>query len=132
MYGLDLATLKVGDEVAIARCGRWSIHSEGVYTVTKVNKMVVVVQRGAIARTFSVKRRVEKSKGSSYYSSAWLEAIEDLQSRETVYAAARNRDAAWKAAEDAARGKDLAALKDTVAKLESCVYNTHSETQRSK
>ena len=119
MWGLDYAALKVGQEVAIARTGTWRIFSEGVYTVVKANKLKVVVRRNSdgYERTFSVKRKCEMSQEASYRA-AYLESVEDMRLREAQYAAQRDRASAWTAAEQAARDKNLAALREAVAKLE--------------
>jgi hypothetical protein len=120
MWGLSLSTLKVGDEVAIARPGSWHTHSEGVYTVVKANKMVVVVQRKSdgYERTFSVKRGVEKGNESRYHT-PYLESVESMQKREAANALERDKRHAWKQAESAAQQKDLTSLKEIVAQLEA-------------
>ena len=120
MWGLDYAKLAVGQEVAICRTGSWRTMSEGVYTVVKADKMKVVLRRASdgYQRTFSVKRRVELGKSESRYNSAYLETVADMQQREASYAAERDRKQAWTDAEQAARNKDLNALRVLVAKIE--------------
>lgn len=118
MWGLDYATLKVGQEVAIARVGSWRVFSEGVYTVVKVDKIKIVLRRNSdnYERTFSVKRKCEMGRGDPWRSS-YLESVEDMEKREAQYAAERDRASAWSTAEQAARDKNLAALQEAVAKL---------------
>lgn len=122
MWGLDYTTLKVGDDVAVARTGSWDTHCEGTYTVTKTNKMKIVVQRKSdgYERVFSVKRRCELSATSRYHS-AFLESVEDQQTRQAKKAAERELRNTWKLAENAATNKDLATLRQLVDKLAEIV-----------
>lgn len=120
MMDLDYTKLAVGDKVAIARTGSWSIMNEGVYTVVKVNKMVVVVRREAdgYERTFSVKRRCETS-STNRYRSAFLETVDAQEAREESRKKEREYRQSWADLERAALNRDLAAAKALVAKLES-------------
>lgn len=120
MYDLDYAALQEGQQVAVSRSGNWRTNNEGIYTVVKVNKMKVVLQRESdgYTREFSVKRRVELGRNESRWSSPFIETVAAMQEREAQYAAERNRKQIWVDAEQAARDKDLAKLKDIVAKLE--------------
>ena len=122
MWGLDYSTLKVGDEVAIARSGTWSLFSEGVYAVVKVNKMKVFVQRKAdgYERVFSVKRGCEFG-DYDRYCSAFLETVADHQAREAKRRQEQKVRAAWSTAEKAAQNKDIAQLRQALADLELLV-----------
>lgn len=119
MYGLNYATLAVGQEVAVSRSGNWRTHNEGVYTVVKANKLKVVLQRvsDGYQREFSVKRKVELGKSESRWNSPYIESVQDMQRREAQYAAERDRRQTWADAEQAARDKDLTKLKAIVDKL---------------
>jgi hypothetical protein len=113
------AELTVGQEVAVSRSGNWRTHNEGVYKVVKANKLKVVVQRisDGYIREFSVKRGVELGKSETRWSSPFIETVAEMQRREATYAAERDRKQAWADAEQAARNKDLDALKDIVDRL---------------
>ena len=122
MWGLDYSTLKVGDEVAIARSGSWSLFSEGVYAVVKVNKMKVFLQRKSdgYERVFSVKRRCEFG-DSDRYRSAFLETVADHQAREEKRRQEQKVWAAWSTAEKAAQNKNISQLRQALANLELLV-----------
>lgn len=116
---LNYSTLKVGDKVAIARQGSWSIYSEGVYTVIKVDKVKVVVKRDddGIERVFSVKRRCEMNAANSYQH-RYLESVEDMQAQEAQYKKKNDISRAWKNIEIASKSKNLGDLRIAVANLE--------------
>ena len=121
MWGLDYSTLKVGDEVSVARTGSWDTRSEGVYVVVKANKMKVVVQRkgDGYERSFSVKRRCE-SGASDRWRSAYLETVADKEEREARQRRERDVKQAWAAVEQAGRNKSVDSLREalhTLAKL---------------
>ena len=120
MWGMDYSTLKVGDEVAVARSGSWMVHSEGVYTVAKVDKLKVVVRRKSdnYERVFSVKRRCEMGKENSYRS-AYLEPVADKEARERKMERERDVRRAWSDAEQAGRNKDMVALRAALALLDA-------------
>ena len=122
MWGLDYTTLKVGDEVGVARTGSWDVHSEGVYVVVKANKMKLVVQRktDGYERVFSVKRRCEAD-ASDRYRAAYLESVADLQQREARKQREREVRSAWAAVEQAGRDKNMSKLRQAVADLELLV-----------
>lgn len=119
---LDYTTLKVGDQVAVARSGGWSIMNEGVYRVVKVNKVKVVVERvsDGYQREFSVKRRCEM-KSNDHYRAGYLETVAAQEAR----IEAREREAAvrnaWRKVETAAAQRDLNTLRQSVAALEALV-----------
>lgn len=119
MWGMDYTTLQVGDEVAVARSGSWMVHSEGIYTVVKVDKLKVVVRRKSdnYERVFSVKRRCEMGKENSYRS-AYLEPVADMEARDRKMARERDIRRAWQEAEQAGRDKDIVALRDALMQLE--------------
>ena len=119
MWGLDYTTLKVGDEVSIARTGSWSIHSDGIYKVVKINKIKVFVQRvsDGYERVFSVKRRCEAG-ASDRYRSAYLESVETKRARDAQQQREREVRSAWAAVEQAGRDKNISKLRQAVADLE--------------
>lgn len=122
MWGLDYTTLKVGDEVGVARTGSWNIHSEGIYTVVKANKMKIVVQRvsDGYQREFSVKRRCEAG-ASDRYRGAYLESVETKRARDAQQQREREVRSAWAAVEQAGRDKNISKLRQAVADLELLV-----------
>jgi hypothetical protein len=118
---LNLNTLQVGQKVAVARYGSWTIMSEGVYIVAKADKVKVVVKRESdgYERTFSVKKGTEK--GSTRYHSAFLESIEDRDARIVKKNAENEVRLAWSKAEQAAQSKNISALRQAMADLELLV-----------
>ena len=118
MWGLDYSTLKVGDEVSVARTGSWDTRSEGVYVVVKANKMKVVVQRkgDGYERSFSVKRRCE-SGASDRWRSAYLETVADKEQREARQQRERDVKYAWAAVEQAGRDKNVSQLREALHSL---------------
>lgn len=115
----NLNELKAGDKVGIARGGSWRVRSEGIYTVSKVDKVKVVLQRESDKheRTFSVKTGDEK--GSSKYRSAFLEPVESQEARNKQQAREQEWSAAWSALEAAVSKKDLASVDTTLALIKS-------------
>lgn len=122
MYGMDYSKLAVGDQVAVARMGSWDVHSEGVYTVVKADKIKVIVQRegDGYERTFSVKKRSEMGKDDRYRA-AYLEPVADKAARDALQQRRRDVNRAWSAAEQAARDKKVSALRAALADLELLV-----------
>lgn len=117
---LDYTTLKVGDQVAVARSGGWSIMNEGVYRVVKINKVKIVVERvsDCYQREFSVKRRCEMG-STDRYRSACLETVAEQEARIERRQQEAAKRQAWSAVEQAARDKDFTALQKAMAVLES-------------
>ena len=122
MWGLDYSTLKVGDEVSVARSGSWDTRSEGVYKVVKVNKLKLIVQRvgDGYERSFSVKRRCE-SGASDRYRSAFLETVADKEQREARQKRERDVKNAWAAVEQAGRGRNVDSLREALHELAKLV-----------
>ena len=118
MWGLDYSTLKVGDEVSVARSGSWDTRSEGVYKVVKVNKLKLIVQRvgDGYERSFSVKRRCE-SGASDRDRSAFLETVADKEQREARQKRERDVKNAWAAVEQAGRSKSVDSLREALHTL---------------
>lgn len=118
---LKYETLREGDQVAVSRVGSWTINNEGIYTVSKANKVKVVLTRTSdgYTREFSIKRRVELGRTETHRSSAFIESLDDFSKRNEFYKKERELAQTWKSAEDAARTKDLTVLKELVAKLEN-------------
>ena len=116
---LNISTLKVGDKVGIYRSGSWTIHSEGIYAVKKVNKVRIILGRESdgYEREFSARTGLEK--GSERYRSASLETVQEQMDRKLGEQQKRAENAAWEQVETAAKRKDLAALRATVAALEA-------------
>ena len=118
MNKLDYTTLQVGQQIAVARPLSWSVSSEGIYRVSKVNKMKVEVTRDSdgYMRQFSVKRQCEVG-STDRYRGAFLETVEDQKARHAEESERRNRVAAWSAVESAARGRDEQALELALVQL---------------
>ena len=117
---MDYTTLKVGDQVAVARSGNWNIQNQGIYTVVKANKIKIVVQRNSdgYERSFSVKRGCEVG-SDSRWESAFIEPVEEQKKR----IAKREHEASirmqWSKMESAVANKDLAALKALITELDA-------------
>ena len=110
----------VGQEVAVIRYGNWGgILQQGVYRVTKSNKVRVHLQRisDGYERVFSAKTGVEQ--GSTRYSSAGIISVE----RYNVIEAARLRKDtlhnAWNTVQEAVKNKDIAEIKAALDVLEA-------------
>lgn len=118
---MDYTTLKVGDIVAVACYGSWSISNQGRYRVTKVNKVKVVVERVSdnYRREFSVRKRSEMGVTASAYHSAFLETVEEQDTRMAAQAKEEAKRHAWDRVEQAVRDKNFAALQKSMAVLES-------------
>ena len=117
---MDYTALKVGDIVAVACYGSWSILNQGRYRVTKVNKVKVVVERVSdnYRREFSVRKRSELGNAVNAYRT-FLETVEEQDARMAAQAKEAAKQHAWKRVEQASRDKNFAALQKAVANLES-------------
>ena len=117
MSMLDYTTLQVGQQIAVARHLSWKVISQGIYRVSKVNKMKVEVTRDSdgYTRQFSVKRRCEV--GNTFLTGAFLETVETQKARQAVESERRDRAAAWHAVQEAARDRDEQALVAALANL---------------
>lgn len=115
----DYAALKVGDMVAVARHGSWNITNQGIYVVSKVNKVKVTVQRigDNYERVFSVRKRRELNGFDDEYYSAFLETVEEQTARENQRRREVEVKNMWREAEGAATRRNLTQLKDLVEKL---------------
>lgn len=115
----DYAALKVGDTVAVAKHGSWSICNQGIYVVTRVNKVKVTVQRVSDnhERVFSVRKRCELGKFADAYHNAFLETVEEQTARVELQRREVEIRNMWRAAEGAAAQRNLTQLKDLVTKL---------------
>jgi hypothetical protein len=115
---MNLSTLNVGDRVSVAYNGSWSIRSQGIYIVTKINKVRITLQRegDGYERKFSVKTGAEI--GSDRYRSAYIESIQDKENREAAALARGKERQAWENAELAATNKDISALRKALRELE--------------
>ena len=118
MWGLDYSTLKVGDEVSVARTGSWDTRSEGVYVVVKANKLKLIVQRktDGYERVFSVKRRCEMG-AEDRYRAAYLETVASKEQREARQQRERDVRSAWAAVEQAGRDKNVSQLREALHSL---------------
>jgi hypothetical protein len=116
---LDYTTLQVGQQVAVAQNGSWTIQNQGVYRVTKVNKVKVVVERvsDGYQREFSVRRRQELTKYDAGYHTAFLESVEDQERRIQQKIHEQAIRAAWAAVEQAGRDRNMQALQAAIADL---------------
>jgi histidyl-tRNA synthetase len=114
----DYSTIKVGQQVSVQSRG----HSEGVYEVTKVNKMRVEVKRisDGYERAFSVKTQIELNRlYRDRYNTARIETVHTKMVREACEAARRIKRELFDKAAEAATRNHLADLKELVQQLEN-------------
>lgn len=116
-------TLKVGDKVAV-----WgtSMFPNRGYTVTKADKMKVVLSRGEAPgsiheRVFSVKRNCELATKTRTYVERYAAIITEAEAEEMAqrHLAQQNRDAAFRKVRDAAENKNIKALREAMVELEA-------------
>ena len=113
----DYSTLQVGQEVAVTRANNWSTSSQGIYKVIKVNKVKVVLEReDGVQREFSVKTK--KELGISYDSKSFIETLGDKLKRDAEQYRQQKLSTAWVNLQQAAQGKDLNKIKQSMAELE--------------
>lgn len=114
---LDYSTLSIGQEVSVARHGNWSTSSEGVYKVIKLDKVKLVLEReDGVQRSFSVKTK--KELGVSYDSRSFVETLGDKLKRDEQNYREQNINNAWVNLQQAAKGKDLDKIKQSIVELE--------------
>ena len=119
--------LQVGQRVAISRWGNWRATSQGIYIVAKVNKLKVVLKRESdgYERVWSVKRNVEigtygVGKGEKYVErNTFIESIESMEARNVKRQHEAMVNGLWRDVEEAAKRKNMTALKDLIAQLEA-------------
>ena len=115
---IQIADLTVGQEVGVVRSGSWDAITQGIYTVTKINKVRAVLARKSdgYVRNFSVKTDNELGNYSSRC--VWVESIKDYTARGEKQSAERARNATWSNLKNAAQKQDLAAIKLFIQELE--------------
>ena len=119
---LDYNTLNIGQEVAVARSGNWSTSSQGVYKVIKLDKVKLVLEReDGVQRSFSVKTK--KELGVSYDSKSFVETLGDKLKRDAEQYRQQKLASAWVNLQQAAQGKDLNKIKQSLAELENLVVD---------
>jgi len=122
---LQLNTLTVGQKVAIAHCSSFgTISNQGVYVVSKVNKLKVALTRESdgYERLFSIKRDAEiRDYGveTSYDKRSFIETVEEQNARKEALAKKTEISLIWKKASEAVESRNLTELKLLVAELES-------------
>ena len=115
---LDYSTLQAGQEVSIARSVNWSTSSQGVYKVIKVNKIKVVLERAdGVQREFSVK--TGKELGTLVHNKSYIETLGDKLKRDAEQYKQQKLGIAWVNLQQAAQGKDLKKIKQSLAELEN-------------
>ena len=126
MAMLNIATLKVGDQVAVARPGSQMTHSEGIYTVVKVNKVRIVVQRDSdgYERNFSAKSGRELNKSFEAYRCPYLEHVSEQTTRNARLQHERNVKEVWSALEQAAASKNIRKFDEAVAALKKLLVQS--------
>ena len=108
---MNLSTLQVKDEVAIARSASWLIVPEGTYVVEKVNKVRVVLHRktDGYVRAFSVRTGKELAHDSRSFASSntFIETVEEAAARQAIRDKERVIRNAWDELAAATKSKDL-------------------------
>jgi hypothetical protein len=96
---MNISTLQVKDEVAIARSASWSVIPEGTYVVEKVNKVRVVLHRktDGYVRVFSARTGKELAHDSHAFASSntFIETVEDAAGRQAIRDKERVISNAW-------------------------------------
>lgn len=125
----------LGQQVGIARAGSWDVMLEGLYTVTKVNKVRVeltitrnMCSGASTTRTFSVKTGRESGdyvSDRTYLMSeadynASVETKRIVRAREDAFTSVRNLSS--KVGRSGISVADLAALKEAVAALDQYAH----------
>lgn len=111
--------MQVNDEVGIIRSGTWGvIHMEGLYRVSKMNKVRIHLQRLAdgYERVFSAKHGREM--GSERYRSAEIVSVARYKEIEARRLKTNRVRAAWLDAANAVQCKNLDVLKAAIATIE--------------
>lgn len=122
MAPLDYTKLVVGQQVAVGKMSRYNSYVwQGVYVVTKVDKMKVVLARVAdgYERSFSVKTGVELNSTATRYTTNSLFSVDDSKANEASKQAAAVQNGMWSDLKEAATRKDLFAVQTMLAKLEA-------------
>jgi len=118
---MNIAQLKVNDKVAVARMGNWENHSQGIYVVTKINKVRIHVKRetDGYEREFSANTGRELGKSDSKYRAAYLESVEYQNLRTAIRQHNLEVNGAWTALQEAASSKSIAEVNKALAKLKA-------------
>lgn len=116
---MDISKLCAGDRVAVARHGSWSVHREGIYMVVKADKVKIVLERESdgYVRTFSTKTGIER--GGIRSRPAFIETVSEYEAREEQLSKERKIRDLWDELELNVLSKNLAAIRDKIAAIES-------------
>lgn len=121
-HHIDLASLKVGDEVHMARAGSWDVMSIGFFTVIKADKLKVIFQRvnNDHQIRFSVKTgdRWNDFQNKYEYSDIWVESVEAGKDRISKRNAKAELNNAWKELEKAVESKNIEQIKEKLMEVE--------------
>ena len=110
----------IGQEVAVIRHGSWGhIHLQGIYRVTKSNKVRVHLERvsDGYERIFSANTGIEK--GSERYRSAEIVSVDRYRQIEKRQETEKSMKNIWNQIQSFASNKDLDGLKNAITNLES-------------
>lgn len=112
-------TLSIGDKVSVARFAGYGVMSSGVYTVSKTDKMKVVLMRDTdgYKRMFSLKTGREL--GRTGLSHSFIESLDVMKAREVLKDRELELNRAWSAIQAAANNRDMVALRAAMAVLET-------------
>ena len=117
---LEIVMYAVGNAVAVIRHGSWGhTQLQGIYRVTKSNKMRVHLQRESdgYERIFSAITGLEK--GSTRYHSSEIISVDRYRQIEKMEQMKNEIRDIWRDIQNFASNKDLDGLKNAVSKLES-------------
>lgn len=112
--------LSLNETVGIIRYGSFGhVQYQGLYTVTKINKTRIHVQRVSdnYERIFSAHTGIEK--GSERYRSAEIVSVGRYNAMENADKLKGKIRDTWEIIQNRASRKDLVALKEAIANLES-------------
>ena len=111
---MNLDTLKVGDEVSIARHSNYGVRGVHTGKITKRDKVkIIVTTLSGNEYIFSAKRGQQKDFDGKYSSrSLFLEDMETRNKRDAFENREKEIRAVWSALELATRNKDIEAIKE--------------------
>lgn len=115
-------TCEVGKTVGVIRNLNYgSRNPQGLYTVTKVNKMVVTLARVGdnYERSWSVKTGVEKDGFSTRYNTADIVSAEDYDKLVAAVEARKAMNQLWREMDTAVAREDIPAIEATLAKIKA-------------
>ena len=113
---LDYTKVRAGQTVALMSNGR---HPQGLYTVTKADKMKIVVQRVGdnYERSFSVKKECEINSYSTRYNTDYIESVEVYEEIQAANDLQATRNKLWRDLDAAVNTRNVAKCQELILQL---------------